>query len=209
MNIIKLERIADLFDEDIVEEMLEIVDEPAACHYNAAQCVRQFSDWDCIEYVEGYSFKDGIGHAINSYEDYNGNIHYFDITQEKALIAFGQKEFDNGFIYKNTIPFKYVNEHFSELGHTELIEVELHLDEVSLFDIKMEKWGEMLFWSSYAPYMNGSHYENIAIALDSLGITNWSYDTCKKLESNIEMITKKTPCKDINGWKKRIEKAMK
>lgn len=81
---ITIERLASLFDEDICNEMLDIVAEDyqiGCCHYNSAMIAVSFEDWQCVNYVEGY-LNGYIGHAINSYTDANGTIHYFDITQE-------------------------------------------------------------------------------------------------------------------------------
>lgn len=80
---ITIERMKDLFDEEYIEEMLEDCAD-GCCHFNAANICRLFKDWDCIDYVEGYIWIKGeyIGHAICSYTDYFGKIHYFDPTQE-------------------------------------------------------------------------------------------------------------------------------
>lgn len=83
MNI-KFERIADLFDDDIVQEMLRYA-EPKQCHHNAAIICVEFDDWGCIDYCEGY-YAGICGHAFNCYNDYNGNKHYFDVTQELHVL---------------------------------------------------------------------------------------------------------------------------
>lgn len=89
--VIKLERLRDLFDEDIIGEMIDIVTDEGVCHWNAAMMCVQFSDWKCMTYCEGYKkiFSKGvIGHAINGYTDGNGVKHYIDVTTE-AYIAKG------------------------------------------------------------------------------------------------------------------------
>lgn len=76
---IKLERIYNIFDKDIADELLEIVDDIGQCQYNSAQACRQFDGWN-FHYCEGY-LHEWIGHAFNSVEDNNGK-HYFDLSQE-------------------------------------------------------------------------------------------------------------------------------
>ena len=78
---VKIERLEDLFDEDTISEMIDIVDDINCCHYNAAMVCVTFDDWDCIDYIEGY-LNGRIGNSINSYTDANGTVHYFDVTQE-------------------------------------------------------------------------------------------------------------------------------
>lgn len=77
---IKLERIRDLFDEDIANELFDIVEGTGECQYNSAQACRQFDGWN-FGYCEGY-LHEWIGHAFNSYVDGSGNKHYFDLSQE-------------------------------------------------------------------------------------------------------------------------------
>lgn len=120
---IKLERIDDLFDEDIVDEMLEIVDDVQCCHYNAAMVCVTFNDWDCIDYVEGY-LNGRIGHAINSYTDEKG-IHYFDVTQESYLRNGLIKTFDEKFEIVKTFSTEEIKGIFDKEGKTHLVAVDI------------------------------------------------------------------------------------
>ena len=89
---IKFERLSDLFDDNIVQEMIGYADASNCCHYNAATICNEFRDWECIDYCEGY-YAGGCGHAFNCYNDYDGNKHYFDVTQELYLSIGLIKEF--------------------------------------------------------------------------------------------------------------------
>lgn len=116
--IVNIERIRDLFDEEIVEEMLSYIDDQrGVCHYNAAEIAREFSDWD-VSYVEGYL--GDLGHAINSYKDSNGVQHYFDITQERFS---DEVLFLHEFDTVKEFTYEEINQIFLNLGKTMLISV--------------------------------------------------------------------------------------
>ena len=126
---IKIERITDLFDDDIVEEMLSVVEELHACYWNSATICRIFREWDCINYVEGYlsvsdDHNSDIGHAINTYIDYNGVKHYFDITQEYNIKNGLVKKFNNNFEVVKEYDANEIIEIFNNEGVAHLINVE-------------------------------------------------------------------------------------
>ena len=88
-KIVKIERIKDLFGQDLCKFMLSLVVERGQCHKNAVlMCACLSNEEKKVKYVEGY-LRD-IGHCINSIER-NGVTHYFDISQE-WLIEKGLKE---------------------------------------------------------------------------------------------------------------------
>lgn len=124
MNI-TIERIDDLFDKEIVDEMLEPIDKVGCCHYNAGKVCMNFYDWQCINYVEGYLKEGHIGHAINSYEDENGGIHYFDVTQEYYIKKGFIKNFDSSFDVVKILSSDEINELFTKDGYTHLVAVEI------------------------------------------------------------------------------------
>ena len=86
---VKIERIKDLFCQDLCKHMLNCVNDKGQCHRNAVLMCRCLSGVERkVKYVEGYL---GVfGHCINSIER-NGVTHYFDISQE-WLIEKGIKE---------------------------------------------------------------------------------------------------------------------
>lgn len=125
MLTVKIERMADLFDEDVIEEMLEDCEENC-CHFNAANVCRLFEDWDCFDYVEGYILGH-IGHAINMYRDYKGACHYFDPTQEsnirKGLERYS--DFVDEFDVVDIFSYEKINDIFSKDGETHLVSVSI------------------------------------------------------------------------------------
>lgn len=122
-----IERIEDLFDESVVEEMLSYIDqERGVCHFNAAEIAREFSDWE-VTYVEGYI--NGIGHAINSYTDGEGKKHYFDITQEKFK---DDVVFIHEFDTVKEFTYEEVNQAFLSEGRTRLLAVETYVPRETL-----------------------------------------------------------------------------
>lgn len=113
----------DLFDEDIIEEMLEDCSENC-CHYNAANVCRLFEDWGCINYVEGYA--DGyIGHAICSYRDANGEYHYFDPTQEWLIRKGLETRFCDKLDVVKTFSYDEICEIFTRDEKTHLVSVQV------------------------------------------------------------------------------------
>ena len=120
---IKIERIEDLFDEDIVNEMLSFVEEKGCCHFNSAMVCVNFDDWKCIDYVEGY-LGGYMGHAINSYRDAFGNYHYFDITQEYNIRNKISDKFDTKFEIVKTFSTEEINEIFQKDGVSHLVTVD-------------------------------------------------------------------------------------
>lgn len=121
---VQIERIHDLFDEDIVEEMLGLaVDEDGCCHYNTAMVCVTFDDWKCIDYVEGYAVDGTIGHAINSYRDAQGNYHYFDITQESNIKNNVTDKFYACFDVVKTFTTEEICKIFEEDGFSHLVTV--------------------------------------------------------------------------------------
>lgn len=117
--IIKIERLDDLFDQEIIDEMLEPVNEIGCCHYNAAMTCMTFQDWD-VDYVEGY-LGGRIGHAINQYKDASGKLHYFDVTQEYYIRAGLKESFESDFEVVKTLSADEINEKFSRDGYTSLV----------------------------------------------------------------------------------------
>ena len=120
---IKIERMADLFDQEVIEEMLEPVDDIGCCHYNAAMLAVNFDDWD-MKYVEGY-LRGHIGHAINSYKDSSGNVHYFDVTQEYYIREGLKTDFDTDFEVVKEFSADEINETFDKDGETHLVAVDI------------------------------------------------------------------------------------
>lgn len=120
---IKIERMADLLDQEAIDEMLEPVDDIGCCHYNAAMVAVNFDDWD-MKYVEGY-LGGHIGHAINSYED-QGKVHYIDVTQEYYLKKGLKEEFDTDFEVVKEFSADEINETFDKDGETHLVAVDIH-----------------------------------------------------------------------------------
>lgn len=85
---VKIERIKDLFDQDLCRHMLSCVNDKGQCHRNAVlMCCCLSKIEENVKYVEGYL--DIFGHCINSFKR-NGVTHYFDISQE-WLIENGYK----------------------------------------------------------------------------------------------------------------------
>ena len=120
---VKIERIADLFDDDIVEEMLSIVEELHSCHWNAGMVCHTFKDWDSINYCEGY-LDNNIGHAINIYIDYYGIKHYFDVTQEYNVKNNYQKQCNGNFDVIKEYSGDEIIDIFDKDGIAHLISVE-------------------------------------------------------------------------------------
>ena len=121
---INIERIEDLFEEDIVNEMLEPIGKLGCCHYNAAMVCVNFDDWQCIDYVEGY-LNERYGHAINSYRDAFGNYHYFDVTQEYYTRNGLKKNFDTSFEVVKSLSTEEIKEIFGKDGETHLVAVDV------------------------------------------------------------------------------------
>lgn len=120
---IKIERMEDLFDDNNIEEMIKEC-EAGCCHFNAANVCRLFEDWECIGYVEGYAYG-CIGHAINSYKDGLGQIHYFDPTQEWRIRKGLETRFCDELDVVKTFTYNEVNEIFSKDGVAHLISVKI------------------------------------------------------------------------------------
>jgi hypothetical protein len=122
---VKIERMKDLFDEDIVEEMLGLAhEEYGSCHYNSAMVCVTFDDWKCIDYVEGYAVDGTIGHAINSYRDAQGNYHYFDVTQESNIIKNNVTDkFYAAFDVVKTFTTEEIKDIFDKDGYAHLVTV--------------------------------------------------------------------------------------
>lgn len=116
---IKIERMADLFDQEVIDEMLEPIDDTGCCHYNAAMTAVNFDDWD-MKYVEGY-LRGHIGHAINSYKDSTGKAHYFDVTQEYYIREGLKADFDTSFEVVKELSADEINDIFSRDGETHLV----------------------------------------------------------------------------------------
>ena len=125
MNKVKIERMEDLFDEDVIEEMLENCEEKC-CHFNAANVYRLFRDWDCIDYVEGY-IENIVGHAICLYKDGNWKEHYFDPTQEWMIRKGLQRysDFVDEFDVVKTFSYDEINEIFTNDVETHLVSVSI------------------------------------------------------------------------------------
>lgn len=120
---IEIERMADLFDQETIDEMLEPIDDTGCCHYNAAMAAVNFDDWD-MKYVEGY-LGGLIGHAINSYKDSSGNVHYIDVTQEYYLKKGLKEEFDTGFEVVKEFSADEINDIFSRDVETHLVATDI------------------------------------------------------------------------------------
>lgn len=120
---VKIERIADLFDDDIVEEMLSIVNELQSCHWNSGMVCYTFKDWDSINYCEGY-INNIIGHAINVYTDYYGNKHYFDVTSEYNISKGYATEFHDEFELVKEYSGDEIIDRFNKDGIAHLLSVE-------------------------------------------------------------------------------------
>lgn len=120
---IEIERMADLFDQEAIDEMLKPVDGIGCCHYNAAMLAVNFGDWD-MKYVEGY-LGGYIGHAINSYKDSTGKEHYFDVTQEYYLKKDLKEEFDTDFEVVKEFSADEINEIFGKDGEAHLVAVDI------------------------------------------------------------------------------------
>lgn len=121
---VKIERLEDLFDEDTISEMIDIVDDINCCHYNAAMVCVTFDDWDCIDYIEGY-LNGRIGHSINSYTDANGTVHYFDVTQEYYIREGLKDKFDTSFELVKKFSTEEIKRIFDEDGMTHLVAVDI------------------------------------------------------------------------------------
>lgn len=120
---IEIERMADLFDQETIDEMLEPVDDIRCCHYNAAMAAVNFDDWD-MKYVEGY-LGGHIGHAINSYKDSTGKEHYFDVTQEYYIMEGLKTDFDTSFEVIKAFSADEINDIFSRDGETHLVTTDI------------------------------------------------------------------------------------
>lgn len=120
LNKKKIERLESFFDEEYIEEMLEEC-YTSCCHFNAANLCKVFADWDCFGYVEGYIGE--VGHAICSYKDYNGNIHYFDPTQEWEIKEGKRKQFIDEIEVVKEFTFDEINEIFKRDKTTHLVSV--------------------------------------------------------------------------------------
>ena len=116
---IEIERMADLFDQETIDEMLEPIDDTGCCHHNAAMAAVNFDDWD-MKYVEGY-LRGHIGHAINSYKDSTGKEHYFDVTQEYYIREGLKADFDTSFEVVKELSADEINDIFSRDGETHLV----------------------------------------------------------------------------------------
>lgn len=79
-TIVHVERIKDLFPSDVAEEMVEIPGDIGQCAYNSAKAAMDYQDYN-VRYCEGW-LGDIVGHAFNRMTDGDGNVHYFDISQE-------------------------------------------------------------------------------------------------------------------------------
>lgn len=77
---VHIERIKRLFPKDVCKKMLEIPTDYGQCAYNSAKAMMDFMNYNIV-YCEGWLDGD-IGHAFNKLVDDNGNVHYFDISQE-------------------------------------------------------------------------------------------------------------------------------
>lgn len=77
---VHIERIKRLFPKDVCKKMLEIPTDYGQCAYNSAKAMMDFMNYK-IAYCEGWINGD-MGHAFNKLVDDNGNVHYFDISQE-------------------------------------------------------------------------------------------------------------------------------
>ena len=124
-GMIEIERMDDLFDKEVIDEMLEPIDDVGCCHYNAAKVCVNFDDWD-VKYVEGY-LGDKFGHAINSVKfNHLDKEHYFDVTQEYYIREGLKEDFETSFEVVKELSTAEVNEIFSRDGATHLIATDIY-----------------------------------------------------------------------------------
>ena len=119
--IVHIERIKRLFPKDVCKKMLEIPTDYGQCAYNSAKAMMDFMNYD-IAYCEGWINGD-MGHAFNKLVDDNGNVHYFDISQEYIKA----RDHNNGSLsdveLENEVKFDVVLKTFNEDKVAHLITV--------------------------------------------------------------------------------------